>query len=482
MPALGEPAALPFANGTLINGKYLVEKEIAEGGVGIVVAAKNLALQQRVAIKYLKANALKDKGLVNRFVREARLSARITSDHVVRVFDVGMLPDGGPFMVMEYLTGHDLGTTVERGPLPVAEAVDYVLQACDALAEAHAMGIVHRDIKPENLFLAQRPSNTPIVKILDFGVSKVGLHRVDDGTWTDKTGVQDRFGTPLYMSPEQLRSSASVDQRSDIWSLGVVMYELLTGVLPFEGNDLPQLCISVLQGKSKPLTKARPDVPRGLERVVLRCLEKDATKRFQNVADLVQELVAFGPPDAAMRAARIRDVVIAGGESIRAPMLEHGGPERVPQKAVRRERAGRTTDPRVATTVMVLREPALKTRRVPIALAVAAVCAAAIGLGSLRSGPAASAVAPSAPETRATSAPSAGVPAEPVRAAAPEPPNAAVPVDSLPTAAPEPSRPPRTKVIAWPRSQTAVAPPSASAPQLVQSQPNNRRSLFGERN
>ena len=202
-----EPTAA-FANGSIIADKYLIETTLAEGGVGIVASAMHVTLQQRVAIKYLKPKALESPSLVERFVREARLAARIRSEHVVRVHDVGLLPNGAPFMVMEHLVGQDLGLVVAMGPSPTAVAVDYILQACDALAEAHGLQIVHRDIKPANLFLAERPSNTPILKIIDFGISKAVPQRSKTASWGRQTEDGDRFGTPLYMSPEQLRSHA----------------------------------------------------------------------------------------------------------------------------------------------------------------------------------------------------------------------------------------------------------------------------------
>ena len=308
-----------FANGSILAGRYLIEKTIAEGGVGIIASAMHVPLQQRVAIKYLKPKALENPSLVERFVREGRLAAQIRSDHVVRVHDVGVLPSGVPFMVMEYLVGHDLGVVVQKGASPVSVAVDYVLQACDALAEAHALQIVHRDIKPANLFLAQRPSNTPILKIIDFGISKTMPQRTPTGAVGRQTEDGDRFGTPLYMSPEQLRSTSNVDARADIWALGVVLHELLTGELPFEGDDLPQLVASILVRPPILLSAAVRGAPVELETIILKCLEKDRLRRFRNVAELAQELVPFGPPDAGARAARIIAVVRNAGASIRPP-------------------------------------------------------------------------------------------------------------------------------------------------------------------
>jgi serine/threonine protein kinase len=208
---LSEGSRAPaFSNGSLVDSKYLVEETVAEGGIGVIVVARHLALNQRVAIKYLKPKALKNPSLVERFVREGRLAAQICSDHVVRVYDVGSLAEGGPYMVMEYLVGQDLGSLLESGPIPIERAVDYIIQACDALAEAHVLQIVHRDIKPENLFLAERPSNTPIIKIIDFGISKVAPSREraeSGGTRRRRASASGRRSTCRPSSSARRRTS-----------------------------------------------------------------------------------------------------------------------------------------------------------------------------------------------------------------------------------------------------------------------------------
>jgi serine/threonine protein kinase len=317
-PRAGEEADT-FAPGALVGGKLRVERKLAEGGIGVIVLATHVALNQRVAIKYLKARALKDPKIVERFEREARLAVQITSEHVVRVHDVGRDPTAGPYMVMEYLVGQDLWRVLEKGPLAIPRAVDYLLQACDALAEAHALRIVHRDIKPENMFLAERPSNTPIVKIIDFGISKVAPKRGDDGKWARQTQASERFGTPVYMSPEQLRASASVDARTDIWSLGVSLFELLTTELPFGGGDVPQLCTSILTAPARRLRELRAGAPEELELVIVKCLEKDAALRYRNVAELAQALAPFATPEAARQIDRILRITRKAGDSIRPP-------------------------------------------------------------------------------------------------------------------------------------------------------------------
>ncbi len=271
--AESDTASPSFSVGSVVAGKYLVEGTLGSGGLGAVVVARHVALDQRVAIKYLKPG-LTDQEVVARFLREARLTAQIQSEHAVKVHDVGELDGARPYMVMEYLEGTTLRETLGQGPLTQVLAVDYVLQACDALAEAHALGIVHRDLKPENLFLAKRSNQAPILKIIDFGMSKV-TPRHRDASQVHVTRSTDRFGTPAFMSPEQLRSAMTVDARADIWALGVVLFELITRTLPFEGDDLPQLCTSILMDEPARPSAALPDIAPRLEAAILKCLEKD---------------------------------------------------------------------------------------------------------------------------------------------------------------------------------------------------------------
>ncbi|HEX8796235.1 MAG TPA: serine/threonine-protein kinase [Polyangiaceae bacterium] len=317
-PFPDEPSS--FRAGGVLFGKFRIERVIAQGGLGVIVAATHVQLEQRVAIKYLKPEALSQKAVVDRFLREARLASQIKSDHVVRVHDVGVVDDGGPYIIMEYLEGIDLGRVLmEKGPLLIRTAVDYVLQACEALAEAHAMGIVHRDLKPGNMFLAKRAAGSSIVKLIDFGISKTIPGRSPSGTWENPTTGKEVFGTPVYMSPEQLRAAADVDPRSDVWALGVVLHELLCGTMPFDGENVPQLCSSILSDPPVPLTRVRTAAPPELEAVILKCLEKDRTRRYRNVAELAQELAPFGPESAAERVEHIRRVIQEGGASVRPP-------------------------------------------------------------------------------------------------------------------------------------------------------------------
>ncbi len=269
--------------------------------MGMVVAARHLRLDQRVAIKVLKPECLARPELVERFAREARAAAKLKSDHVVRILDVDDQDDGAPFIVMEYLEGRDLAEIVKAdGALPIARAVDYLLEACEALAEAHALGLIHRDLKPANLFVTTSADGEHVVKLLDFGISK--MVDADDGdadlSLTHKTAV---LGSPYYMSPEQLRSSKDVDARTDIWSLGVVLYQLLTAKLPFSGPTATALTARIAADPPAPLAEARPEVSADLERAVMRCLEKDPDKRFADVAKLARALAPFASSDAAVK-------------------------------------------------------------------------------------------------------------------------------------------------------------------------------------
>jgi serine/threonine-protein kinase len=295
----------PLQPGDVLAGKYWVERILGQGNMGVVVAATNVALGQRVALKFLLPDRNVGRELVERFLREGRAAARLKSQHVTRVLDVGALDNGAPFMVLEYLEGSDLKALLaERGPLPLGDAVEYVLQACEGLAEAHAAGIVHRDLKPANLFLTTDASRMPCIKIFDFGISKL----VGDLTLTTEAQI---MGSPLYMSPEQCNSAKDVDGRADLWSLGVSLYELLSGKLPFIAETMEQLCFRIFTGQPTPLCQFRPDVPAGLEAVILQCLQKDRNLRFKNAAELAAARAPWAPPRAAAypeRVARVLDV------------------------------------------------------------------------------------------------------------------------------------------------------------------------------
>jgi len=291
----------PVRPGDVLAEKYRIDKVLGVGGMGVVVAATHLQLDQKVALKFMLPQGVANQSLVERFSREARAAVRLKSDHVARVLDVGTLPWGAPFMVMEFLEGDDLGSVVENeGPMPVERAVDCVLQACDAVAEAHSLGIVHRDLKPRNLFLTRRNDGRALVKVLDFGISK---QKADSDM--SLTGTTEVIGSPYYMSPEQLKSSKAADERSDIWALGVILYELIIGKVPFLAESVTALTAMVLTEAPPPANLMRPDVPRGLSQVIARCLEKNPAARYASVAALAAALEQFAPPDTRDLAARI---------------------------------------------------------------------------------------------------------------------------------------------------------------------------------
>jgi serine/threonine protein kinase len=281
----------PVAPGHKLAGKYRVEREIGAGSMGVVVEAWHVELDQRVAIKFLYPEFASHQEGAERFRREARASARIENEHVAKVLDIGTLDEGRTlYYVMEFLRGHDLSRELSlHGPLAVKTAVDYVLEACEALEEAHAKGIVHRDLKPANLFLVERPQGGEMVKIVDFGISKITGGTSRQFSLTD-TSIM--MGSPAYMCPEQLESSRSVDGRADIWSLGVILHELILGEIPFRGDSVPQLVGSILLGKRVLLT-SRPGVPADLEAVVARCLRQTRDERYADIRELREALIPF---------------------------------------------------------------------------------------------------------------------------------------------------------------------------------------------
>jgi len=308
MSATDPPPDLGIGPGDVLGGKYRVERVIGSGGMGVVLAAHHLQLDERVALKLLRPEAVSDADAVARFVREARAAVKIKSEHVARVTDVGQLDGGVPYMVMEYLEGRDLATWLEEsGPLSPEQVVEFVLQACEAMAEAHGLGVVHRDLKPSNLFCIRRADGRASVKVLDFGISKLSGPRADPRVTRTDTVV----GSPAYMSPEQMQASRKIDARTDIWSLGVVLYQLLSGRLPFEGEAATDLAIKIATSTPPPLRSLAPEVPAGLEQVVLRCLEKDRAHRFQNVGELARALEPYGPARARASVERVLATVEA---------------------------------------------------------------------------------------------------------------------------------------------------------------------------
>jgi serine/threonine-protein kinase len=298
--------------GLKIADRYEVTRILGEGGMGVVAEARHTELEQRVAIKFMFPEFLSNEVLSARFAREAKLAARVQSPHIVRVSDVGRLPSGIPYLVMDLLEGRDLGDELdEKGVLSVERAVEYILQACAGIAALHALGVVHRDLKPSNLFVAD-VAGVSTVKVLDFGISK-------DVTTpaADLTSTETQLGTPMYMSPEQIKASKSVDVRSDIWSLGVILYELLTGTLPFErtGHSIGELFAVILMTDPTPLCARRPELPQPLEEVVMRCLRRSSWERWESVGAFAEALRPFARASSVHRIETVKRALGMGEPS-----------------------------------------------------------------------------------------------------------------------------------------------------------------------
>ncbi len=342
----GEPGVRSMWVDREIAGKYKVERVLGEGGMGVVLFARHAELGHPVAIKCLKREFAEHAEARGRFEREARAAAALVSDHVAHVTDVGRMPDGTPFMVMEYLEGEDLAERVEReGPVPFAFAIDCMLQACEGLAEAHEKGIVHRDVKPSNLFLARKPGGKTSLKVLDFGIAKASSHG-----GTELTRTSAIVGSPLYMSPEQLRESKDVDARTDVWSLGVTLFYLLTKRFPFEAEAVGEVYGKILYTEPQSVRAFAAAVPEELEAVVRDCLQKDPSKRIASVASLAERLATLAcAPVSVASSARAPDVASGPHTKAAEPVarasagvetLAMGAP---PATTSPRERSGGTT-------------------------------------------------------------------------------------------------------------------------------------------
>ena len=455
--------------GSLFVGKYRIERKLGQGGMGAVFAAHHELLHQRVAIKVLSADVVAEGEAVTRFLNEARAAARIVSEHVARVTDVATLESGVPYMVLEFLEGADLSKVIEtRGPLPVEQAVDWVLQACAGIAKAHALGIVHRDLKPSNLFLAEREDGTTVVKVLDFGISKSTNPALVPSHTLTATGSM--IGSPCYMAPEQVRNAKQVDGRTDIWAIGVILYELLTATRPFGGETLGELLVAIVEQQPPPISATRRDMPAGLEQVVARCMKRTPVERFSSVAELAQALQPYaarsGVPSSS---ARFSQAMVPS--AIAGPTSDPGTETQTPPPGYGTQTAeswGETGIPR-------RRSPG--SRFVPTAAGAAAVLILVVaGLAYRTFGDRADGHAPpSGTSTAPPPAASPGVPPVRVEAPAPAPPATlapeahATPVPVIPSESPSeiPSPPPpKRKHEQRPATPAATTPHPAAAPAL----------------
>ena len=315
----------PIREGDLVAGRFRIGRRLGVGGMGVVVAATDLERGEDVALKFLRRDV--DTPSVDRFLREARAASSLRNVHVTRVLDVGQLESGMPFIVMEQLHGKTLAEVAAAGTImSVEEVVRCALHACEGLADAHAHGIVHRDLKPANLFLTTDPDGAPLLKVLDFGVSKFMSEQVDAGVTT--TG--NMVGSPSFAAPEQLVNPKSVGPGVDVWSLGVTLYFLLGRELPFSGETRVQVCMLVVTSTPVPLRELRPELPQALTDAVMRCLEKEPADRYANVADLARSLMPFAPSACAGAAERIAELLSQSGPVVAPPLSVRPAEARVP--------------------------------------------------------------------------------------------------------------------------------------------------------
>jgi serine/threonine protein kinase len=453
--------------GEVIAGKFVVERVLGIGGMGAVVAARHMHLGQRVAVKFLLPEAAEEKDAVERFLREARAAVGLQSAHVVRVSDVGTLDNGLPYMLMEFLSGHDLSKLLEqRGPLPVQETVDYILQACEAIAEAHGIGLVHRDLKPGNLFVTARPDGSPLVKVLDFGISKA-----IDPTSMEKslTKTSSIMGSPLYMSPEQLRSAKRVDTRTDIWAIGVILYELSSGGMPFDDETMTAVCAKIVADPPVPLRERRPSVPPGFEAVVMRCLEKDLAKRYQTVGELAAALRPFASAEGALSADRVSRIGRPSLASVPSAPQIRAASASAQETQTSAGRGGVALAETVANWQTGSSQRGKRTRTVALAavgvglaVAVGAVVVRTMSRGASAAAGGASAVVQAAPPTT-PAAPDTAVAATTTAATATPPPASAAATTTAAVAATAPAARPGARPTVPPPPAATAAPAATPA-------------------
>jgi len=482
-PTMPAGALYGVAEGEVVAGKYRIDQLLGAGGMGLVLAATHVQLGHRVAIKVMRDDGARDPAARARFAREASAAVRLKSQHVARVLDVGTLDSGAPYLVMELLEGCDLGTMLDaRGGLPVHEAVAYMLHVCEAVAEAHGVGIIHRDLKPRNIFVTSGVDGHPLAKVLDFGISKL-VQRPDETQDLGLTKTTDIMGSPGYMAPEQLRAARNADERSDIWSLGVILFELLTGRLPWEAESVSEMTAMIFRDAPRAVRELRSDVPPAVEQIIFKCLEKDRAQRFHTVEELAHALEPHALGLLPGAAARISTVARAS----RRPPPQRPEGLRPSSSSSRVLVNGGTSVSWAETEQMAGRPPSSPRPRSRAALvgaaAVVGVLAIVSGGYAALSARSAASSPPVLPDDRganrpaeATTAPPpaptvAPPPATGVAAATGAAPTAAstTPISSIPRRAPSaksgaPANTTGTPTVASPAVGPAAAPPTPATP------------------
>jgi serine/threonine protein kinase len=449
--------------GDRIADKYIIERVLGKGGMGMVVAARHVDLDQMVAIKFILPDALRQQGVVERLLREARASAKLRSEHVAKVVDVGRTPDGAPYLVMELLEGRDLAQILdERTVIPSSEAALYIGQACEAIAEAHGAGIIHRDIKPANLFVVTRRDGSPCVKVLDFGIAKE-----DSLANAAMTSTGSVLGTPMYMSPEQVRSSKTATPATDIWALGITLYELTTGHIPYDVTTVTELIAKILTEPPIAARVRNPSLSAEMDAVIMRCLQVDPALRYRSATELQTALAPFAFPrsPSATGAATFGGGPVNSGAFLAnpvsgltppAPQQSFAGAMPVGAPVVASSRIlPQTTE----TSTSVAIHPAKGSSKAPVIALAAVAVLGILGGGAafmLTRTPPAPIAASSAPEpTAPPAATSAAIPAD----VAPEPAPPATSAEAAPPEAPSASSAPSTDPVPATSGSARAEPP-----------------------